>query len=160
LGVLKEWRGDYETARALHTEALTIRRQINDREDIALSLFSLGNVALAEQAYETAAALYEESLQIAREIGGISKTACALYGLGRVHRQKGETLQARTHLTESLKAFRSLGNRIYIAQAMQELAHLAQPENPAYVVRKLSSIQALRESLAMPLVPRDRVEFD
>src|SRR5262249_32719044 len=68
-GILATHQGDYASARPFLEQCLTIRRELGDRQAIALSLGHLGNVAYAQGDYALARTLHEESLAIRRELG-------------------------------------------------------------------------------------------
>ncbi len=82
--------GDRQRARLLHEESLGLKRKQGDTSGIALSLFSLGQLAWWEGAYERAAELHRESLQLHWLLGDQRALALALERLAWVLAMRGE----------------------------------------------------------------------
>jgi predicted ATPase/class 3 adenylate cyclase len=123
-GNLANSQGDHAAARALHGEALTIRRGLGDLPGMAASLHNLGNVALLEGDYVTARSLYEEGLTSWRQLGVTVRIASTLNNLGIVARELNDFAASRSLLEESLAIWRRLGDKTEIATALENLAVL------------------------------------
>ena len=124
-GVLAETQGDYDSAHALHEQALAISRERNDRAGVARSLGNLGVVAFDRRQDDRAAALLEESLALARDIGNDALIATALNDLGRVAFERGEFGRAESLYQESLVLRRRIGSESDIARALNNLGGVA-----------------------------------
>ena len=96
------WQGHYTAAGALYEESLAIRREMGDKVGVALSLFNLGNVALAQGEYAKARALNDDCLRLNREMGDKNGIASSLCYLGVVALAEGDHARARALLEESL----------------------------------------------------------
>jgi len=105
-------QGAYEAAETFHQEALTLRRELNDRPGIGRSLNNLGALAETRGRYEEAVSLYEEALAIAKDVGDRRSVALILGNLGGVHVVLGQHAASREACEESLKRFRELGDRV------------------------------------------------
>ena len=68
-GTLARSRGEYDHATALHTEALALARQIDDRMQVASALHFLGSIADARDDFAASERLYEEELALFRSLG-------------------------------------------------------------------------------------------
>jgi non-specific serine/threonine protein kinase len=123
-GVHCENLSDYQTARALHEEALDIARELNDPRTIAFTLGNLGTVARSLGEDETARRLFEEVLAIHRERGTPGEVAGILTNLGILAARQGEDERALALFEEALARIRQLGNRQGIAASLIHLGHL------------------------------------
>ncbi len=121
-GVLAEAQGDYEAARSLFQENLSIQRELGDSWGVANSLNNLGIVAVRNNDYTAARCLYEESLGLWRELGNRRAVALSLSNLGNVAEHLGDPVRADSLYRESLDIFRELKDARGIGSA---LAHLA-----------------------------------
>ena len=54
LGVVAEYRGDIPAAREYHEQALELRRQLDDRRAVGVSMTNLGAIAVLEHEYDEA----------------------------------------------------------------------------------------------------------
>ena len=90
-GLLSNAQSDYAGARALHEESLTLFQQLGDRQGVANSLNSLGNVVGDQGDFAGARALYEESLAIQRQLGNQRGVANSLNNPRRHGLQTGRS---------------------------------------------------------------------
>jgi predicted ATPase/class 3 adenylate cyclase len=124
-GVLAHAQGDYDTARALYRQGLTLRREIDDTPGVASSLNNLGVVAQETGDYAAARALHEESLALKRDLGDSSGIAFSLTNLGNVAKEQADYAAARAMHAEALALFRQLGDKRSIASALTNLGVVA-----------------------------------
>jgi non-specific serine/threonine protein kinase len=141
-------QGEYATARALHTESLTLLRELGERWPIALSLFFLGTTELYLDAYERGVPLLEESLQLFRELGDQRWYGHVLSDLGYAARLQGDNARAAACFAESLALFQGLRYMWGIATVQIALGHLAQaqgdaPQAVAYFAESLAQYRQM-----------------
>jgi tetratricopeptide (TPR) repeat protein len=117
--------GDISEARLLHTQALTIRRRINDRHGIAYSLTNLAALAEIEGNYDTARRWLQEALTILRSLGEKMAVASALGQLGKVALKTGDYASAEQYAQESLALRRELNDVDSIAASLTDLGQVA-----------------------------------
>ena len=84
LGLVAQKQGDYDAARDLYEQGLTLSRELGYRWSIALLLNNLGLVAQERGDYGAASALHKESLTLRSELGERIGIAGSLAGLGGV----------------------------------------------------------------------------
>jgi predicted ATPase len=137
-------QSDYAAARSLHEEGLTIRRELGDKRDIALSLNSLGIVARRQGDYAAARSLLEKSLAIERELGNKRGIAMSLNNLGLVAASQDDYAAARSFYEESLTIRRELGDKQGIANSLGNLGEVARDQGDYTAARSLHE-----ESLAI-----------
>jgi non-specific serine/threonine protein kinase len=158
-------RGDYSAAKALFEESLAIRRELNDRPNIALSLMYLGILLRTRGDYAAAQPLFEESLAISRELGNRIRIVDSLANLREIAYAQGDYRAAKVLDRESLVTLRESGLQSAlpwgIALMLQAIARLAMAEgHPAHAARLWGAAEALREPLGAPLLPREQEEHD
>src|ERR1041385_5552235 len=71
LYLVEREQGDYDRARSLGEERLTVAQEHQDRREIAYALNDLGYLAYAQGDLGTAQALLERSLSLRRDLGDL-----------------------------------------------------------------------------------------
>ncbi|MEG4488067.1 tetratricopeptide repeat protein, partial [Microcoleus sp. D2_18a_B4] len=92
-------------------QALTIYREIGDRQGEANSLGSLGLAYQSLGQFHRAIAFHEQSLEIKREIGDRQGEANSLGNLGIAYRSLGQFHRAIAFHEQSLEIKREIGDR-------------------------------------------------
>jgi len=124
MGVIADQQGDYETARALMQESLTIRLQLGDKRQAAYLMGNMGIVARRQGMLEEARELYEESLEVRREIGDRWGVANVSNNLGNLMLDLGDQDMARSRLEEAVTIHRELGDRWATGNALNNLGNV------------------------------------
>jgi predicted ATPase/class 3 adenylate cyclase len=123
-GTLNAQQGNPDMARSYYTEALSVRRSMNDRPATAALLNNLAVLALRYGDYTTARSLFEEMLEIYQQIGDRWAIGQILNNLGLALRGLGELTAARDMIEESVAIRRRLGDRWGIANSLGSLTNL------------------------------------
>ncbi len=126
-GNLARQQGDYEQAKLMHGQSLSLFREMGDEYTLwtARELDVLGEIAQYQGEYELATDLHSESLAIRYEIGDKEGIAVSLGQLGVIALDRGQNQQARELLEESLRLNRELGDRLYTALSLNNLGFVA-----------------------------------
>src|SRR6185295_3750864 len=103
LATLYQHLGDYKNARREHEAVLEQFRAIDDRANIATSLYHLGSLHQSQEEYEQARERYQQALALMRELGHRRGMANNLRGLGNLHQYQGEYKQARECYEQALE---------------------------------------------------------
>jgi tetratricopeptide (TPR) repeat protein len=111
LGICHFRLGDYQQAIDLHTQALTIYRDISDRDGESAALVNLGLCHNSLGEFRQAIELYTQCLDIAREIGYLESEPAPLNNLGFCHFSLGDYQQAIDLHTQALTICRDIGDR-------------------------------------------------
>ncbi len=109
LGIILQFRGEYDRALQVHAEALEVRRRTGDGSGIANSLSNLASTAFSKNDLDRAAAYADESVVEYRGIGHESGVAHALMILGLVAACKREYERAEHIFSECLRVQRAVG---------------------------------------------------
>jgi tetratricopeptide (TPR) repeat protein len=156
-GALAFWQSDRDMAGALMQEALAIRRELDDKQGIALSLIHVGQYKwMFESNYTAAQVFFEESLAIYEGLG--SETDIAAYpplqNLGHLAVEQGDFRRAQSLLRRSLLTLRDKEDIWAINFALDGLAGLAAGQGqPEKALRLAGASETLRESAGIRLPP-------
>lgn len=150
LGHLDRRRGDPQGSAALHREALTLRRELGNAREVAISLcglgFALGDLGdLAE-----AEALLTEALGLFRAWGDQGEEGAILYELAGLASRRGDSTTARLHLATSLAGWWERGARGRIVAWLTDLAARCADAAPSEALRLLAALEALADCWGLP----------
>jgi predicted ATPase/class 3 adenylate cyclase/Tfp pilus assembly protein PilF len=154
--------GEYGAARALHTECLSIWREVApDKSGTAVSLNNLGTDALAQQDYEAARAAFEESLALSRQQGSQFEAAWALEGLGNLACAEEQYGTAQAWFADSLAVAREIGDKGRVAGCLAGLAQVAAAAGDAErAARLFGAAEALRQAIGAPIHPAESALYE
>ncbi len=108
-----------------------------DKQDLAVTLHELANLAYRQGDLTKARELYNQSLAIEQELSnksGISKT---LHQLAMLHEEQGDYAESHKLYNQSLAIKQELGDRAGIAATMHQLAMLAELQGNYTEARKV-----------------------
>jgi non-specific serine/threonine protein kinase len=161
MGLVAREQREYSTAVAFFEESLDLYRKVGDTRAVAIGLHNLGLVALHQSDFTRATSLHEESLHIMREFGDKWGIAIALHYLGLAARHRGDYAKAAAWLHQSLTLSRALNHKREIAETLEGLAGVAIAQQaPERAARVLGAAEVLRETIAVPLTPAERVDYE
>jgi predicted ATPase/class 3 adenylate cyclase len=138
-----EQRGDFAGARRFFEESLACHRKLGEKRNVAVSLLSLGNVALSERATAESRDYYAQSLATFREVGDRQGVATALGNLANVAIEESDYATADALFRESLPIYRELNDDQGIANLLGNLGELSSRQGDFVTARA-----RYRESLA------------
>ena len=127
--------GDYETARALLDEALSLAREAGDAYRLAYALKWFGDLARCEQNYSEAQTHYEQSVALLRELGVTRDLTPPLQNLAHACLHLGDIERAHALFSESLAIHQAQHNAHGMAECLIGFAAMA-------VVRRLPAVGA------------------
>ncbi|HWQ84320.1 MAG TPA: tetratricopeptide repeat protein, partial [Anaerolineales bacterium] len=161
LGILARYQRDDIEARRLYLESLSIRRTINDRWGISVSLNNLGIHAMDQGELGEARTFLEEAVALQREIGDQYYLANYLNNLGNVARAQGDYIAAGPLYKESLERNRDLGDGWQIAYVLEDIGGLAALSGqPQRALTLWGAAAALREQIGAPLAPHELTRLE
>lgn len=118
-------RGDYDGADRLYREALYIRRELGDLDDIATTLRLLGNIRYDLEDREGGEALWRESLETRPADGDRRARAETLNNLGVAARDRQDLDGAQDSYLQALEIFQAVGDEEGVARIEMNLGDLA-----------------------------------
>jgi predicted ATPase/DNA-binding CsgD family transcriptional regulator len=106
-GTMARHRTDYARAISYHEQALSLAREIGDREAEALALDNLGAQAMDVGDFDAAGSRFEACIMIARETGTPHLEIRALHNLAQIRRAHYDSAAALQRLDEVLALARA-----------------------------------------------------
>lgn len=162
LAALAFWQNDKEGVRALTLEALAMRRSIDDKQGLAVSLIHAGNFELMfEKNPSGARSYYEERQVILQELYGDRAVHVPSNTMGNLALLEGDYATANRLLRQALEAQREEEELWVINYTLDSLAGIAANQgDPKRALRLAGASEALRSSLGIVQSPvaRARVE--
>ncbi|NES17928.1 MAG: CHAT domain-containing protein [Symploca sp. SIO3E6] len=115
--------GQFQDASHCWQQALTLYRQLGNRQGEAQCLGNLGNIFYQLQDYEQAIKYHKQDLSVAREIGDGEGEAYSLNNLGRTCESQWKYQQAIEYYEQSLLTAQKIGDRQVEATALNNLGN-------------------------------------
>jgi predicted ATPase/DNA-binding CsgD family transcriptional regulator/DNA-binding XRE family transcriptional regulator len=144
LGWLVWSQGETDRAEPLAETALSIAREIGDRELAASAVHLLGVVARVRGQWDRAESLMEEALVLWRAVGSRTNESMALGNLGAIALGRGDIETGVRWAEEALTLCQSAGDSASIAMVLQLQARLASARGD-----KLGALATYQESLRL-----------
>ncbi len=124
-GHLARKQGDYEQAKTLHEQSLSLFSAIGYKLNVARQLNALGEIYHYLGEYSRSIELHEQSLSLRNEIGDKEGIAVSLRQLGMIARDRGQYQRSEKLLEESLSLAQGLGDKLMIGLSLNDLGLLA-----------------------------------
>ena len=137
LGVLAQFRGDYDTARDRYQQSLTIEEELGNRAGMANTYHQLGVLAQDQGDYNTAHTYYQRALTIKEELGDRAGMANTYGQLGILAQARGDYNTAHDRYQQALTIEEELGDRAGMATTYHNLGMLAQDQGDYNTAHKL-----------------------
>ncbi|HEY6285918.1 MAG TPA: LuxR C-terminal-related transcriptional regulator, partial [Ktedonobacteraceae bacterium] len=137
---------DLDHAETLLSEGLEVYRLLEDKQNIATSLYRLGLVALAKGNFPLAQSLTEDALSIYNQVGTKEGIADSLLVLSYVFTEQGEYSRAREQAEQGLLLFREISDQWAIAYTLLGLARVVLLQGDTVTAQTLTE-----ESLAISI---------
>jgi tetratricopeptide (TPR) repeat protein len=154
-------QGQYAQAQARLEDSLSIWRALDDRLGIVNSIRDLADIARAEGNDARARQLFVESASLYKDLQVINQSAYPRRRLAYYALADGDTDQAAAQCLESLQINRQIRDSIGIAASIAGLAAVALVQGkPLQAALLFGVVDAILISVAAPLLPADRLEYD
>jgi RNA polymerase sigma-70 factor (ECF subfamily) len=148
--------GNYDEARPLLEESLSLSREIGDPGGVGVASGNLATIAKYQEDHLAARSGYEGALAAFREQGDLANVASTLFDLGAALTRLGERASGRERLIECLTLSRELGEKRIAAYAFEAVAdHATTWGDPNRAVRLLGAASAIRLAIGAPLTPNE-----
>lgn len=155
LALLSVVSGDYEAARVLLEETVTIRQLRPLPYSIALTLDSLAETLYFQREFDRAERLLGEIIRIRATIGDQSGIAYARHQLGRIALARGDLADARVQIDEANRLFIETRDESGIAAGFRTAGWLALAEDGGGQPARAAA--AVREALSRRLTMGDQI---
>lgn len=159
LSYVAAYEGDLARAVSLQEEILALSQARDDNKGIAYSLGELGWLMMLRGDLHHAAELLEASIARSPKVGPLNMPHLTYLGLVALGR--GDQKRAMEAVKESLYMARELGHRFQIARNLEAIAMLASSQGqPERIAQLLGAARALREAIAQPVRPDERMVYE
>jgi tetratricopeptide (TPR) repeat protein len=149
-------------ASALCDESLALAREMENQDNIARALDSLGLIARHQDNHPQARSYHEEALALHQQLGDKREVARTLVNLASVAMDEGYFTLAHNRLLESLSLIEELGDKKTLVRCLAGLANVAQKSgSPERASTLLGVVQTLLGSVGISLPPaaqREHIE--
>ncbi len=159
LGSVALKQGELDTAKPMIEEALHVYRDTGFQPGIRSCLNSLGCIAGIQDDSETAMRFFQECLDLDRVSGHQQAAAGSAFNLAHMVKHAGDHARAHSLYAESLTIFWEQGNLLGVAYGLAIFA-IWQAEQPDIAARLWAASYGIRETLQVPLPPREQAEND
>ncbi len=129
LGLIAEWRGEYDLAMQFYSRSRAVREELGDKAGVGTALQSLGNVARESGQLEQAKDFYTQSLALQREVNYPRGIALALANLGVVALDEADYQLAEELAGEALAILKELDDKSLTANAFDICGYAALHQN-------------------------------
>ncbi len=160
LSFIAYWLGQYERSAELAQQAVDLARRMNDRRGLASALDGVGAALGKLGRYAEAGHWLTESLTLYRELGNKNGQAMVLNDLAMVVAGQHDDQSARQLYLEALGLAWQIGDRRRIAFCLEGLGLASVESDPERTTWWLSAADGLREIIAAPLPPAEKVLYD
>lgn len=117
--------GEYYHAHTRIGRAVSVARQLNNSQLLAVSIGLSGEIAAAKGRYEEALHCYQEVMSLHRLRGDLISVTPVLALMGDIETQLGRFHDAEAHLRESLEGYHAQKNPEGVSIAQRDLGSLA-----------------------------------
>ncbi len=151
----------YEKAERYLDESLELARGLKDHLLLTFIWMTKGELARYQGDYANAQAWAQEAYAAATQAQHVQHIALALNNLGLVATRQGNFARAIQLHQESLDMYRTGGEIRFVPECLEGLAAALDAAGDSYkAARLLGASDALRESIALPIPPIDRADYE
>lgn len=124
LGFLNTEHGNYSSGMEMYYNALSIQKQISDKEGMAWSYNNIGYIFFLEQNWDPCLENYNEALRLFQELENEDGIGHMLNNLGLAYKQYGDTVLAMDYYKQSLENAESREDLSGIVYALNNMGQL------------------------------------
>jgi tetratricopeptide (TPR) repeat protein len=161
LGELELERGQFDAARGLYEEYLTLARASGDSRLLLGALGTLANLELSERRYESALELFRQGVAIATELGDPVKLVVNQHNLACTLHRMGQFEKAATQMLDRVAQILRLNTPwMLIVFAEDYAATLAELGRYHQAARLLGAADAMRDRVGSKRPPTQQIYID
>ena len=121
IGVIHDYKGDYEKALEFFFKSLKINEEVDDKQVIASSYNNIGNIQYNKGDYDKALEFYFKSLKIREEIGSKKGMADSYNNIGYIYYSKSDFDKALEFYLKSLTIREKIGDKKGMADSYNNI---------------------------------------
>jgi tetratricopeptide (TPR) repeat protein len=124
IGASFQIKGVYLKAIDYYQQSLTIREQMGDKHEIAVSNANIGSIYISIGEFKKALSYQLKSLKIFNEIGNNNGKASTLNNIGIIYNNLADYYQALAYSMNSLKTYELIGDKQGVATANGNIGNI------------------------------------
>jgi predicted ATPase/class 3 adenylate cyclase len=153
--------GDFAKAKALHERACELLKEHGNRWTYAITLYGLGNIAIALNDFETAREKFNLAMQIMQELGSKRNVVMVKSDLAHILRLEGNYSEAISSYHGTIREWQKLGHRAAVAHQLESIAFICKAlEKVERALRLFGAAQALREKIQIDMTAQEREVYE
>ncbi|MFL7871259.1 MAG: adenylate/guanylate cyclase domain-containing protein [Anaerolineales bacterium] len=154
-------KGDFAEAYALHERACELLKEQGNRWTYAITLYGLGNIAIALKDFETARKKFNIAMQIMQELGSKRNVVMIKSDLAHILRYEGKYPEAISSYRGTIREWQRIGHRAAVAHQLECIAFISKAlEQAEKALRLFGAAEALREQIEIDMTSQEREDYD
>ena len=154
-------KGDFAKAKAMHDRACELLKEHGNRWTYAITLYGLGNIAIALRDFETARKKFKLAMQIMQELGSKRNVVMVKSDLAHILRLEENFSEAISSYRETIREWQGIGHRAAVAHQLESIAFISKAlEQADRASRLFGAAQALREKIEIGMTAQEREVYD
>ena len=154
-------KGDFAKAYALHEKACELLKEHGNRWMYAITLYGLGNIAIALKEFETARKKFNLAMQIMQELGSKRNVVMIRSDLAHILRHEGNYPEAISSYRGTIREWQKIGHRAAVAHQLECIAFICKAlEQTGKALRLFGAAEALREKIEIDMTSQEREDYD
>jgi tetratricopeptide (TPR) repeat protein len=137
IGMIYQYKGDYDAALKEYQKSLEIREKIGDIKGVSSSLHQIGMIYQDKGDYDAALTNYKKSMEIKEKIGDIKGVSTSLHQIGNIYYLKGDYDAALQNYQQALEIRGKIGDIKGLAESMGQMGLLSFQQNQLESALKL-----------------------
>jgi len=153
--------GDFARAYALHERACELLKEYGNRWTYAITLYGLGNIAIALNDFEFARKKFNLAMQIMQELGSKRNVIMIKSDLAHILRLEGNYPDAISSYRGTIREWQRLGHRAAVAHQLECMAFISKTlKHTDRALRLFGAAEALREKIEIDMTSQEREAYD
>ena len=154
-------RGDFAKAYAIHERACELLKEYGNRWTYAITLYGLGNIAIALKDFDIARKKFNLAMQIMQELGSKRNVVMIQSDLAHILRYEGNYSGAMASYRGTIQEWQRIGHRAAVAHQLESIAFISKAlEQADKALRLLGAAEALREKIGIDMTSQEREAYE
>lgn len=154
-------RGDFVKAYADNERACELLKEYGNRWFYAITLYGLGNIAIARREFETARNKFNLAMQVMQELGSKRNITMIKSDLAHILRYEQNYSRAMSSYRETILEWQRIGHRAAVAHHLESMSFIYKSLKQADKSTKiLGAAEALRQKIEIDMNSMEREEYE
>ncbi|MBL7883275.1 MAG: tetratricopeptide repeat protein [Bacteroidia bacterium] len=124
LGIINMYRSDNEAAKNYYAQAVTLAKELGNKQKIAAAYNNLGVLHYRLGNYSLAIEYYTQGLSMMESSGDMKGVAASLNNIGNIYKEIGDTIKALRMFEKGLDTGRKSGAKNWVSVSLSSIAEL------------------------------------